>query len=160
MSHLMGSTMYFLKKSPDLVSGKTSEPENLNFSFSLCCHYRYPPDDGAVWAGACVRVHSLHEADGPVPLPWALLWRRLYTGCLPSPPVWEEPDPADQHGAGGWPAEEGTGHSSRLQHRQLWHLRYEHLNFWARTYTHTLAFCWLTTRERCNKATGDKEPGD
>lgn len=123
---------------------------------SLCSRCRHPPDDVALRAGACVRVHSLHETDGPVPLPRALLWRGLYTGCLPSPPIWEEPDPADQHGPREWPAQEGTGHSPRLQHRQLWHLKYE---TWPSSHTnkntHWPFSGWL--RERCNKATGDKE---
>ena len=122
----------------------------------LSSHCRNPPDDVALRAGARVRVHSLHEADGPVPLPRAILWCCLYTGCLPSPSIWKEPDPADQHGPREWSPQEGTGHSPRLQHRQLWHLKYETWTSLSYTHTHTLAFSgWL--RERCNKTTGDME---
>lgn len=120
--------------------------------------FRHPPDDGAVRASSRVRVHSLHEADRPMPLPRALPWRCLYTGCLPSPVVWEEPDPADQRGPFGWPQEQGPGHSPWFQHRPVRRLRCVTQNSCGcqRARTHILAFAgpW---RERCNKATEDTE---
>lgn len=81
-----------------------------------------------MWRGPRVRIHSFAAEDGSVPLPRALLRRRLHFGCVSPPALREDAHPAHERRLRGRPQTERQGHAPRFQERSLWALNKKRRN--------------------------------